>query len=254
VYAGTQPAALYRSNDGGHSWEEIESLANVPGSHHWGLPGDPTASRALAIVLDGARPDHFWVAVEVGGILETEDGGATWRVSLADDNPDIHMLLRDPGQSEAMYATTGFGRTDPSSLPEEQSQAGVYRSNDGGSTWHYAWTDHDHRYTRPMCIDPRSPHALTVACAPDFRSSYLDADGAQSMLHQSSDGGKTWRSLGDATHSPSTANLTALAPGNESGCVVVGTDSGEVWHVTDGAEWELIVSGLPFVQALLRRD
>ncbi len=254
VYAGTQPAALYSSADGGHSWAEVESLTRLPGSEDWGLPGDPSASRALAIVFDAAQPARFWVGVEVGGIMETDDGGATWRAILADQNPDIHMLARDPGGRDVLYATTGFGRIGPGSLPEEQSKAGVYRSDDGGYSWHYVWSDLDHRYTRPMCIDARAPNALTVGCAPNFRSSYRDPDGAQSMLYQSIDGGSSWRSLGDAAHSPSAANLTALVPGEESGSLLVGTDSGEVWRVSAAAQWTLLASGLPFVQALLPLD
>jgi photosystem II stability/assembly factor-like uncharacterized protein len=186
--------------------------------------------------------------------METEDGGATWRATLADQNPDIHMLVRDPGRSNVLYATTGFGRVGPGSAPEAQSKAGVYRSDDGGCSWRYVWTDLEHRYTRPMCIDARPPHALTVASAPNFRSSYRDADGAQSMLYRSDDGGDTWRSLGDAAHSPSAANLTALIPGDDSGSVFAGTDSGEVWRVSAAAQWTLLASGLPFVQALLTLD
>jgi photosystem II stability/assembly factor-like uncharacterized protein len=253
IYAGTQPAALYRSGDGGQSWSEIESLTRIPGSEAWGLPGDPSASRALAIVFDEAAPAHCWVGVEVGGIMETTDGGATWQASMADQNPDIHALVRDPGRN-LLYATTGFGRIGPGSTPEEQSKAGVYRSNDGGCSWSYVWPDLEHRYTRPICLDAREPNALTVASSPNFRSSYRDPDGAHSMLYQSLDGGSTWRSLGDAAHSPSAANLTALAPSDESGSVLAGTDSGEVWRVSAAAEWTLLASGLPFVQALLRLE
>jgi photosystem II stability/assembly factor-like uncharacterized protein len=254
VYAGTQPAALYRSGDGGCSWDELKSLTRVPGSGEWGLPGDPSASRALAIVIDAAQPAHCWVGVEVGGVMETQDGGATWRANLVDQNPDIHMLVRDPGRKDVLFATTGFGRVGPGSLPEEQSKAGAYRSNDAGRTWSYVWPDLEHRYTRPMVIDSRAPHALTVASAPNFRSSYRDEGGAQSMLYQSKDGGETWRSLGDAAHSPSAANLTALVPGDEAGSVLVGTDSGELWQVSARAEWTLLAGGLPYVQALLTLD
>jgi hypothetical protein len=153
-----------------------------------------------------------------------------------------------------MYATTGFGRTGPGSPPETQSRAGTYRSQDGGASWTYVWPDIEHRYTRPLCVDARAPYAVTVASSPTFRSSYKDADGAQSMLYQSRDGGDTWRALGDASHSPSAANLTALAPADESGAVVVGTDNGEVWRVSASAEWMLLASGLPHVQALLPVD
>jgi photosystem II stability/assembly factor-like uncharacterized protein len=252
LFAGTHPAGLYRSDDGGHSWAEIPSLTRVPGSDRWGLPSDPTASRALALVFDTARPAHLIVGVEVGGVLESDDAGATWRVNLVGQNPDIHGIVRDPARPDVLYATTGFGRIGKDGVPEELSPAGVYRSEDGGRTWNYVWGDRGRRYTRPICVDPRAPHALTVACAPTFFANHLDPDGAQSMLYQSADGGSTWRSLGDAAHSPSAANITAVAPAAErAGGVVVGTETGEVWRVSPDAEWTPLASGLPYVQALL---
>ena len=73
------------------------------------------------------------------------------------------------------------------------------------------------------------------------------------MVYQSVDGGESWRSLGDAAHAPSAANITALAPTIEhAGGVVVGADTGEVWRVTPNAEWTPLASGLPVVQALLQ--
>lgn len=252
LYAGTQPAALYRSEDSGRSWTQIESLGRVPGSGDWGLPSEPEASRALAIVMDPARPDHYWVGVEVGGVLDTEDGGETWRAGLVGYNPDIHGIVRDPARPGVLYATTGFGRTTDVQLRESESSAGVYRSEDGGRTWRYVWGDLDRRYTRPICIDPRAPHAVTVGCAPTFRSTLLDPEGAQSMLYQSTDGGSTWRSLGDAAHSPSAANVTAVAPAAEgSGSVLVGMENGEVWRVSPNAEWTPLAGGLPTIQSLL---
>jgi photosystem II stability/assembly factor-like uncharacterized protein len=248
VYAGTQPAALFRSNDGGSSWTEVESLTRIPGSEQWGLPGEPLASRALAIVVDDVRPSRCWVGIEVGGIMETDDGGETWSAGMAGQNPDIHMLARDPGRPEVLYAATGFGRVGPGS---GDSTAGIYRSDDGGCNWRYVWPDAERRYTRPMCTDPRAPHALTVGCTVNYRSSFRDEKGANSMLYQSTDGGKTWRSLGDSAHSPSAANITALVPGEEAGSVIAGTDSGEVWQVSPSAEWTLLARDLPFVQALL---
>jgi photosystem II stability/assembly factor-like uncharacterized protein len=251
VYAGTQPAALYRSDDGGSTWSEVESLTRIPGSEHWGLPGDPSASRALSIVFDDAQPARCWVGVEVGGIMHSADAGQTWSAGMAGANPDIHMLARDPAHAGVLYAATGFGRVGPGSDNGEESTAGVYRSQDGGASWRYVWPDSERRYTRPMVIDSRAPYALTVASTINFRSSHRDPEGARSMLYQTTDCGETWRALGDGAHSPSAANLTALAPGDESGSVYAGTDSGEVWRVSPNAEWRLISAGLPHVQALL---
>jgi photosystem II stability/assembly factor-like uncharacterized protein len=248
VYAGTQPAALYRSDDGGSTWTEVESLARVPGSDEWGLPGDPTGSRALAIAFDGAKPERCWVGVEVGGIMHSEDGGQSWSAGMAGENPDIHALATDPAHPDVLYAATGFGRV---STDGGETVAGVYRSKDGGSSWSYVWPDEERRYTRPLVVDTRAPHVLTVASTVNYRSSFRDPQGATSVLYQSTDCGDTWRSLGDAVHSPSAANLTALAQGEENGSVYVGTDNGEVWQVTTAGEWTQLASGLPHVQALM---
>lgn len=249
LLAGSHPAALSRSDDGGHSWAAIPSMSRVPGAERWCLPSDPNGSRALAIAFDPTRPEHFWVGVEVGGILETSDGGVTWFATVAGRNPDIHGLVLDPARPDVLYAATGFGRFDPGDPVEP---AGVYRSDDGGESWRYAWSDLDRRWTRPMCIDARPPHALTVASCPNFQSSYADPGGAQSMLYQSTDGAASWRSLGDAAHAPSAANVTALAPSAQRpGSVVVGTDNGEVWQVSAETEWTPLASGLATVQALL---
>jgi len=107
-------------------------------------------------------------------------------------------------------------------------------------------------YTRPMCLDPRPPFALTMPAVPDVRSSIKDPGGAGSMLFQSVDEGKTWRSLGDAAHAPSAARLTAVAADPaKAGGVIVGTETGEVWRVSPEATWTQLLEGLPPVQALL---
>jgi photosystem II stability/assembly factor-like uncharacterized protein len=249
VFAGVHPAALFRSDDGGQSWAPIPSLRGVPGAETWRLPSDPNGSRALAIVVDETRPEHLWVGVEVGGILESADGGASWMLTLAGRNPDIHGLARDPVRSDVIYAATGYGRLDDN---DPMEQAGVYRSDDGGESWQYAWPDRERAWTRPICIDARAPHALTVASCPNFQSSMRNPGGAQSMLYQSTDSATTWRSLGDTAHAPSAVNITAIAVAPERpGSVVVGMENGEVWQVSPEAEWTSLASGLPPVQALL---
>jgi hypothetical protein len=161
-------------------------------------------------------------------------------------------MVGEPARAEVLYATTGFGRPDDDPQPLAERIAGLFGSRDGGRTWRYLWENLQPRYTRPMCIDPRAPYAVTVGCAPNAFSSHRDPGGAKAMLYQSTDGGETWRSLGDADHSPSTANIFAVAPAAEgSSSVLVGTDTGEVWRVSPQAEWSLLAKGLPPVQALL---
>ena len=72
------------------------------------------------------------------------------------------------------------------------------------------------------------------------------------MLYRTEDSGERWRSLCDPDHSPSAANFHGLAPDAATpGAVLVGTDTGEVWRVSDGAVWTRLASGLPSVLSIL---
>ncbi len=250
VYAGVQPAAVYRTGDGGETWTELDAMKRMPGAEKWCVPNSPAGARARTIVLDAKNPDRFWIGLEVGGVLGTSDGGETWTSVMT--GGDIHVMAADPARADQLYMTTGFGRYPDDPQPREERIAGAFRSKDGGQTWEYLWKDREPPYTRPMCVDARAPHALTIGCAPTAFASYKDEGGAKSRLYQTTDGGDTWRDLGDADHSPSAACILAVAPDPAGpGGVLVGTDTGEVWQVSPTAEWTLVTSGLPAVQSIL---
>lgn len=251
VYAVTQPAGLFRSRDGGATWSEVESLVKMPGAETWCVPvNPPQPGRARTVAFDPRDPARLWVGIEVGGVAASDDWGATWSLTLPGGNPDIHVMATDPARAGVVYATTGYGRID-NSEPMERRVAGLFRSDDHGRTWRFLWADLQPKYTRPLCVDPRPPHAITVACSPTAFSSHRDPGGARAMLYRSDDGGDGWRPLGDAAHSPSAAQLLSVTADPESaGSVLVGTDTGELWRVTAAAEWTLRASGLPPVQAV----
>lgn len=250
VYAGTQPAHLFVSHDAGESWTEIQSFLQAPGAERWCIPNSPSGARALALAFDPFDSRHLWAGVEVGGVISSADGGATWSGSWIGPNADIHLLMPHPAQPGVLFATTGYGRNDEN--PVQPAMAGPYRSDDGGASWQYLGGGMQVHYTRPMCVDPRPPHVLTVPGVPDVRSSISDPGGAQAMLYRSEDNGQTWRSLGDAAHAPSAARFTAVTPDPErTGEVLVGTETGEVWRVSAEGDWARLCDGLPAVQALL---
>ncbi|MFT7600803.1 MAG: photosystem II stability/assembly factor-like uncharacterized protein [Acidimicrobiales bacterium] len=251
LYAGTQPAGLFRSVDGGDSWTEIEAFAKAPEAAAWCVPLDPPLpGRARALVIDVNDPLKIWVGVEVGGIMRTTDGGETWTLDRPGDNPDLHMMYAHPEDPNVLFASTGYGREDH--IAEEiEGNAGVFRSDDHGQTWQYAWAGITPRYSRPMCIDARAPFSLTVGSAPNAFSSHKDNDGAKAMLFRTDDHGKSWRSLCDEAHTPSSANIHGLTVDPQvPGGVIVGTDTGEVWKVGDDAIWTELANGLPSVLSL----
>ena len=248
LYAGTEPTGLFRSDDNGHTWTEIEGLARLADAGGWRIPQDPpVGARARALVVSGAR---IRVGVEVGGLALSDDAGETWFTVVPGGNPDLHMLFADPAQPDTLYASTGYGRLN-GVAEQVEGNAGVFRSDDGGRTWAFAWKGITPRYSRPMCIDHRAPHGLTVACAPTAFSNYCEENGAQAMLFRTESGGESWRSLCDEAHSPSDANFHGLTVDPQvPGGVLVGTDTGEVWRVSDHAAWELCAEGLPTVLSL----
>ena len=218
----------------------------------WGVPLDPPEpARARALVIDVNDPLQIWVGVEVGGVAHTTDGGETWKVDLPGGNPDLHMMFAHPQRRGTLFVSTGYGRLDH--IAEEvEGNAGVFRSDDEGATWEYAWKGVTPRYSRPMCIDHRPPYSLTVASAPTAFSNARDDGGASAALMRSDDLGGSWRNLGDEAHRPSAANFHGLiADPEHAGGVMVGTDTGEVWRVAPDQTWSKIASGLPAVMSLV---
>ena len=92
VYAGTQPAHLFYSDDLGKSWTELPGLRQVPGVEKWTFPGPPHQAHAKSITFHPNDPNIIHVAVEVGGFLRSTDGGKTW-TTIDSINPDAHRVL-----------------------------------------------------------------------------------------------------------------------------------------------------------------
>src|SRR3954451_12801114 len=180
IYVGTQPAALYRSQDGGETWAEIDSMRAIPGSEKWCVPNSDAGARARTIVLDAKNPARYWVGLEVGGVLATDDDGAHWTSTMT--GGDIHVMAGHPAQANALFMSTGFGRYPDDPQPREERVAGMFGSWDGGKTWKYLWENLEPPYTRPLCVDQRRPFALTVGCAPSAFASHRDEGGAHSKL------------------------------------------------------------------------
>src|SRR5258708_17799968 len=133
VYAGTEPSSLYRSEDGGLSWQLLPALRELPSASRWSFPPRPWTHHVRTIALHPADPESLAVGIELGGVMRSRDGGKTW----IDHNPqaysDAHQLLTHPLAPERLYEAAGQG---------------IARSDDRGDTWkrlgvgvvpHYAW-------------------------------------------------------------------------------------------------------------------
>src|SRR5205085_1939526 len=116
IFAGTRPAALFRSTDGGRHWQKLpaeiaEECPNVR------IP------RVTALTVDPSDHKVVWAGIEVDGVRVSRDGGDSWsKIPLeAIPDPDIHDVA----------VTVNGGTTVLTSTPRE-----IFASTDRGKSWH----------------------------------------------------------------------------------------------------------------------
>src|SRR5215203_6965643 len=161
--AGTEPARVYRSVDGGRTWEELEGIKRIPGHEGWYLPYSPRAGAARNVCVSG---DRLLVAAEVAGLLRSEDGGRTWVCEPVAGDEDVHHVTAHPQDPELLYVSLGTA-----SLNQRGGRhGGIARSRDGGQTWEKLETD----YTRATLVPPERPD-LVLAAVPRRESAAAGA-------------------------------------------------------------------------------
>lgn len=246
VYAGVEPSALFRSEDGGRSFELVRGLWDHPHRPHWG-PG--YGGQAIHTVLPHPEDhDQVLVAMSSGGVYRTTDGGKSWQASntgirayfLPDNEyPEfgqcVHKAARDAIRPERLYL---------------QNHHGVYRSDDGGLTWSSIADGLPADFGFPIVTHPRRPGVVYTFP--------LTADGSRfppdyrCRVFRSDDAGASWTPLDaglptDGFYASVLRDAMTCDDAQPAG-VYVGARSGEVYASADeGETWRLVAAHLPDV-------
>lgn len=233
LYAGTEPAHLFYSDDFGHQWTELPGLRSVPSVPQWSFPAPPHIAHLKHINFDPYVPTTIYASIEVGGLLKSTDGGQSWE-ELHGVYEDVHRLLIHPRNPNRMYVTGGNG---------------LYVSSDGGVTWEHrtSRTAEIGGYPDMLVYPPKQPELMFVAAAHDNPASWRTTGFAGARISRSRDGGTSWEVLGNGLPDRMQASIEAmcLEDWGESCSVFAGTTSGEVYSSDDGGErWTRIISGL----------
>lgn len=175
VLAGTEPANIFVSHDEGISWRLCPEVADLRDEFQWSLPYSPEAGCVRGFAFHGSR---VYAAVEVGGVLVSDDNGETWQLAEGSNGkpdlkgppetliyPDVHSIEVHPSSPDLVYTPTG---------------GGFYRSNDGGKTWKLFYDC----YCRAVWVDPDDSDHIVLGPA-----DYVDTNG---RIEESSDGGQSW--------------------------------------------------------------
>jgi len=248
VFAGVQPAGLFRSDDGGVNWSHIEGLQKHPSREHWNPGG---AGLILhSIVTHPEDPDQIWIGISSAGVFYTADGGKTWeprnRGTRADFMPEgmnypeygqcVHNVVMAAGMPDRLY---------------QQNHCGMYRSDDGGVEWQSIENGLPSDFGFPVAAHPRDPDTLYLLPLNGAAEGRFVPD-AKAAVWRSRDGGQTWKDLREGLPQESAyfgVLRQAMATDRmDPAGVYFGTSGGALFASNDeGDSWSMVAEHLPAI-------
>jgi photosystem II stability/assembly factor-like uncharacterized protein len=245
LFAGIDPAGLFRSDDGGGSWRPVAGLNEHPTRSTW----EPSKGcfAVHSIYIDSEQPDNIVAAVSAGGVYRSDDGGATWQPANAgvraenlperypESGHNVHRVIMHPRVPDRLY---------------RQCYNGTYRSDDGGRSWTEITAGLPSDFGYGIVVDPNDPD--TVFQIPESSSHMRAPVDGNLRVYRSRDGGATWESASSglpAEHVYVTVLREAMDIDASDPCnVYFGTSGGQVFASLDaGDHWEELASYLPRV-------
>jgi hypothetical protein len=233
VWLGAAPGALFRSDDGGASFEPVRGVIEHPTRERW-MPG-AGGMCCHSIQADHADPARIYIAISAAGAFRSEDGGESWvpanKGVAADFLPDpypevgqcVHKLLVHPQQPERLW---------------QQNHCGVYRSDDRGENWERLdGNGLPSEFGFALAIHPRDPDTAWVV--PEESAMNRVTCEGKLGVYRTRDAGASWELrppleqawvavLREAGASDS-LDPVGVYVGTQSGSVFVSPDEGESW-------------------------
>ena len=245
VYAGIEDAALFRSSDGGKTWQELSGLRDVKGNL-W-QPG--AGGMCLhTIVQDPSNPQRIYIAISAAGTFRTDDGGKTWRAinrglkskyELPDSDAEVghcvHRIAMHPTRPNVLFM---------------QKHWDVMRSDNAGESWHEVSGNLPTDFGFPIDVHAHEPETVYVVPIKSD-SEHFPPDG-KLRVYRSRTGGNEWEALTNGLPQRDCyVNVLrdAMAVDSLDLCgIYFGTSGGQVYGSANaGDSWTPIVRDLPAV-------
>jgi photosystem II stability/assembly factor-like uncharacterized protein len=245
VYAGVEDAAIFRSTDGGGSWQELLNLRTHPSAPGW-MPG-AGGMGVHTIIQDAANPGRIYVAISAAGVFRSDDSGETWRPMNkglhSNDLPDpdaevghcVHRITMHPSRPDTLFM---------------QKHWDVMRSDNAGESWQEVSGNLPSDFGFPIDVHAHEPETIYVV--PILSDSYHYPPDGKLRVYRSKTGGNEWEALTNGLPQQNCyVNILrdAMAVDSLDSCgVYFGTTGGQVYaSANSGDSWAPIVHDLPAV-------
>ncbi len=254
LLAGVEPASLFRSRDGGDSWEKVSGISDHAHARQW----HPGAGGLCmhTILRDGER---VHLGISTGGHYLSEDGGETFRAANAgvgagfvpDPYPEfgqcVHKIVGHPDAPGRLYMQNHGGWGEWDGPGGKRPDIGVLRSDDHGHTWRSIAKGLPSDFGFPIEVHPHDADTVyVVPLEPMTRT----CPGGSPAVWRSEDGGGSWKKLSRGLPKKD-GFFTVLRDGMDmddckSPALYFGTTTGQLWIGRDGGEeWECLFEALP---------
>jgi photosystem II stability/assembly factor-like uncharacterized protein len=257
-YAGTSPQGLFRSEDGGATWESLRGLNEDARYLQWmGSPtdGTPDGPKLHSVIVDPRDRNHLYLGMSSGGVHESKDGGRSWSPLI--DGMEVVEQLDPSNVSFHDPHTVRMSPADPDRL-YQQNHCGIYRLDRPATRWERIGrkmpkTVGDIGF--PLVLHPRDASTLWVFPMDGSGVWPRTSPDGKPGAYVTRNGGETWKRL-DAGFPRRGAWWTVKrqAMGGDAHDPVglyLGTTSGEVWASrNEGERWTCIARHLPEIYAV----
>jgi len=223
VYAGCEPSMLFRSRDDGETWEELETLRQIPSAPTWSFPPRPWTHHVRQIAPSPHDPMLILAGIELGGIMRSTDDGRTWQDHRPGAVKDCHGLAWHPTVPSRAYEAGGGGSA---------------WSRDGGDTWTRIDDGRDSEYRHYLtgiAVDPSDPETWYVSAAPTPWQTLPPQDANAAIYRWRGDG--PWEKLGGGLPPSLERYPFSLLATEET--LYAGFKDGQLWAGRERAErWQ----------------
>jgi hypothetical protein len=242
-YAGVEDAALFKTTNGGASWQEMSGLRGHASGPGW-MPG--AGGMCLhTIVLDPVNEGRIYVAISAAGTFRSDDAGETWKPI----NRGLKSNFMPEPEAEVGHCVhrIAIHPSNPNTL-FMQKHWDIMRSDDGGDSWREVSGNLPSDFGFPIAVHAHEPETIYVV--PILSDSLHYPPDGKLRVYRSRTGGEDWEALTEGLPQENCyVNVLrdAMSVDTADPCgIYFGTTGGQVYGSNDsGDSWEPIVRDLP---------